>query len=282
MKLIAESGSTKTEWSLIEGEHLIEHAFTEGINPYFQMRREVSRTIRLQLPEVFFKKKIDQIYFYGAGCSSQEKKEVLQASLVTQFRAPAEVESDLLAAVRALFEHKPGIGCILGTGSNSCFYDGEKIVENVMPLGYVLGDEGSGATLGKLFLSDCLKKLAPADLTEQFYEKYRITPGEILESVYRRPFPNRFLAAFSYFLGEHIDHPYVHELVKNNFRNFFSRNILQYDYKNYPLDFMGSVAFHYADILKEAAAEFGIEIRKIQKTPMPGLIRFHTQNCRLE
>lgn len=282
MKLIAESGSTKTEWSLIEGEHLIEHAFTEGINPYFQMRREVSRTIRLQLPEVFFKKKIDQIYFYGAGCSSVEKKEVLQASLVTQFRAPAEVESDLLAAVRALFEHEAGIGCILGTGSNSCFYDGEKIVDNVMPLGYVLGDEGSGAALGKLFLSDCLKKLAPADLTEHFYEKYRITPGEILESVYRRPFPNRFLAAFSYFLSEHLDHSYVRELVKNNFRNFFSRNILQYDYKNYPLDFMGSVAFNYADMLKETASEFGIEIRQIQKTPMPGLIRFHTQNCRLE
>jgi N-acetylglucosamine kinase-like BadF-type ATPase len=281
VKLIAESGSTKTEWCLVEGIYVVEHAFTEGLNPYFQIRREISRSIRLQLPEVFFKKKIDQIYFYGAGCSSKEKKDVIRASLVTQFRAPAEVESDLLAAVRALFGNEPGIGCILGTGSNSCFYDGEKIVQNVSPLGYVLGDEGSGAVLGRLFLSDCMKGIAPLELTEMVYDLYKISPADILENVYSKPFPNRFLASFSYFLGQHLDNEYVYELVKQNFRNFFVRNILHYEYQRYPVHFMGLVAYHYAEILKEVATEFHIEVGQIEKAPMPGLVRYHTDHCRL-
>jgi len=282
VKLIAESGSTKTEWSLVEGIYVVNHAFTEGLNPFFQMRREISHSIRLQLPEVFFKKKIDQIYFYGAGCSSKEKKDMIKASLVTQFRAPAEVESDLLGAVRALFGNEAGIGCILGTGSNSCFYDGTKIVQNVPPLGYILGDEGSGAVLGKLFLGDCIKGLAPKDITDLFYYVYKITPQHILENVYSKPFPNRFLAGFSYFLGQHTDSDYVYQLVKNNFRNFFTRNIFHYDYKRYPVHFMGLVAYNYASILKEVAEEYHIEVGQIEKAPMPGLVRYHTENCRLE
>lgn len=282
MKLIAESGSTKTEWVLVEGIYVIEHAFTEGLNPYFQIRREISRAIRLQLPEAFFKRKIDQIYFYGAGCSSDEKKEIIKSSLITQFRAPVEVESDLLAAVRALFGKKTGLGCILGTGSNSCFYDGEKITKNVSPLGYILGDEGSGAVLGKMFLSDCMKHIAPQELADEMYEKYRITPSDIMEHVYRQPFPNRFLATFSFFLHDHLDHPYVSDLVKQNFRNFFLRNILQYDYQDYPVHFMGLVAFHYANILHEVAAEFGVKIGQIQKSPMSGLVNYHTQSIHLE
>lgn len=278
MKLLAESGSTKTEWSLVEGPYVIEHAFTDGINPYFQMRREVSRSIRLQLPEVFFKKKIDKIYFYGAGCASEEKKAVLKASLTTQFRTPVEVESDLLGAVRALFGREPGIGCILGTGSNSCFYDGTNIVSNVAPLGYILGDEGSGAVLGKLFLSDCLKGLAPKDLSDQFYEKYRVSAAEIMEYVYRRPFPNRFLAAFSYFLAENITNPYVYDMVAQNFRNFFVRNVLQYDYKNYTVNFMGSVAASYEDVIRSVASEFGVEVGQVKQSPMPGLIKFHNEH----
>jgi len=282
MKLIADSGSSKTEWCLVEGIYVLERAFTEGLNPYFQMRREISRSIRLQLPEVFFKKKVDQIYFYGAGCSSQEKKDVIKASLVTQFRAPAEVESDLLGAVKALFGNQPGIGCILGTGSNSCFYDGDKIVKNVAPLGYILGDEGSGAVLGKLFLSDCMKEIAPKDLCDMFFDVYKISPGEIMENVYSKPFANRFLASFSFFLEKHIDHEYVYGLVKQNFHNFFTRNILHYDYKNYPIHFMGHVAYHYADILREVASEFGVTVGQIEKSPMPGLVRYHTANCRLD
>ncbi|MEG1685039.1 MAG: hypothetical protein RR319_03720 [Bacteroides sp.] len=281
MKLIAESGSSRTEWCLVEGIYVIEHTFTEGINPFFQTRREISRSIRLQLPKVFFKKKIEKIYFYGAGCSSKEKKEIVSASLVAQFKAPVEANSDLLAAARGLFGNEPGIACILGTGSNSCFYDGENIVKNVRSLGYILGDEGSGAVLGKLFLSDCLKDIAPIALINLFYEKFRITPEEALESVYNRPFPNRFLATFSYFLIENIDNDYVRNLIYCNIKNFFVRNISQYDYRNYPVRFVGSGAKILSKMLREVASEFGIEIKVIEETSMNGLVRYHTQSNQL-
>ena len=164
MKLIAESGSTRTEWALVEDNHLIQRVFTEGLNPFFQTRREISRSVRLGLPETFFKRKLEQVYYYGAGCTSYEKKNVLGASLVAQFKTPIQVESDLLAAARGLFKCEAGIACILGTGSNSCFYNGKIIVKNVRAGGYILGDEGSGAVLGKHFLSDVLKGLAPKEV----------------------------------------------------------------------------------------------------------------------
>ena len=145
MKLIAESGSTRTEWALVEDNRLIQRSFTEGLNPFFQTRREISRSVRLGLPEHFFKRKLEQVYYYGAGCTSYEKKNILGASLVAQFKTPIQVESDLLAAARGLFKCEAGIACILGTGSNSCFYDGKIIVKNVKAGGYILGDEGSGA-----------------------------------------------------------------------------------------------------------------------------------------
>lgn len=282
MKLIAESGSTRTEWALIEGEHVLEHTFTEGINPFFQSRREISRSVRLELPEFFFKKRFEQVFFYGAGCSNPEKKNILGASLVAQFKSPIQVESDLLAAARGLLKNEAGIACILGTGSNSCFYDGINIVQNVRSLGYVLGDEGSGAVMGKIFLADCLKGLAPKHLIEAFYEKFRVTADDALDCVYSRPFPNRFLSTFSYLLVEHLDDEYVYNLVYQNLRSFFDRNISQYDYHNYPISFVGSVAYNYAEILRTVAKDFGVEINKIVETPMSGLIEFHTSGCRLE
>jgi len=278
MKLIAESGSTRTEWALVENNHLIQRAFTEGINPFFQTRREISRSVRLGLPEYFFKKKLEQVYYYGAGCSSYEKKNILGASLVAQFKTPIQVESDLLAAARSLFKCEAGIACILGTGSNSCFYDGKIIVKNVRAGGYILGDEGSGAILGKMFLSDVLKGLAPKDITTAFFEKSRISPNEVMESVYNRPFPNRFLSTLSYFLADYINDEYVYSLVTHNLRNFFIRNICQYDYKNYPIRFVGSLAYNYANILCEVAQEFEIGIDVIEETPINGLIEFHSLN----
>ena len=180
MKLIAESGSTRTEWALVEDNHLIQRVFTEGLNPFFQTRREISRSVRLGLPDIFFKKKLEQVYYYGAGCTSYEKKNILGASLVAQFKTPIQVESDLLAAARGLFKCEAGIACILGTGSNSCFYDGKIVVKNVKAGGYILGDEGSGAVLGKMFLSDVLKGLAPKDVMADFFEKFRISSNEVM------------------------------------------------------------------------------------------------------
>ncbi len=278
MKLIAESGSTRTEWVLVEDDHLIQRVFTEGLNPFFQTRREVSRSVRLGLPETFFKRKLEQVHFYGAGCSSHEKKNMMGASLVAQFKTPIQVESDLLAAARGLFKCEPGIACILGTGSNSCFYDGKIIARNVRAAGYILGDEGSGAALGKLFLADVLKGLAPKHLSNAFFEKFRITPNDVMESVYNRPFPNRFLSTISYFLADYLDDEYVYRMLINNLRNFFNRNVCQYDYKNYPIRFVGSVAYAYADVLRRVAGEFDVVLDKIEETPMDGLIEFHAMN----
>ena len=278
MKLIAESGSTRTEWALVEDNHLVQRVFTEGLNPFFQTRREISRSVRLGLPESFFKKKLDQVYYYGAGCSSYEKKNILGASLVAQFKTPIQVESDLLAAARGLFKCEAGIACILGTGSNSCFYDGKIIVKNVKAAGYILGDEGSGAVLGKLFLADLLKGLAPKELANEFHEKFRISVNDVMESVYNLPFPNRFLGTIAYFLGDYMENEYVYNLLTNNLRSFFNRNVCQYDYINYPIRFVGSLAYAYPDILQEVAQEFGVEIDVIEETPMNGLIEFHSMN----
>lgn len=200
------------------------------------------------------------------------------ASLVAQFKTPIQVESDLLAAARGLFKCESGIACILGTGSNSCFYDGKIVVKNVKAGGYILGDEGSGAVLGKLFLSDVLKGLAPKEIMTDFFEKFRINSNEVMESVYNRPFPNRFLGTLSYFLADYVNDNYVFDLITNNLRNFFTRNVCQYDYKNYPIRFVGSLAYSYADMLREVAHEFGIELDVIEETPMNGLIEFHSLN----
>lgn len=275
MKLIAETGSTRTEWALTEGRQLINSLFTDGINPFFQTRREISRSVRLGLPEEFFKKKLEQVYYYGAGCSSEEKKKIIRASLVAQFKTPVQVESDLLAAARGLFLREAGIACILGTGSNSCFYDGATILKNVRSGGYILGDEGSGAAMGRVFMSDVLKGIAPAELTEDFFDKFRITSDDTMDLVYNRPFPNRFLATVAYFLADHQESDYACQVIRDNLQKFFARNICQYDYSNYSIRFVGSWAHHCADYLYDVAQEFGVMIDMIEETPMKGLIEFH-------
>ncbi len=276
MKLIAISGSTKTEWAIVNQTGIIEHAYTDGINPYFQPRKAISHTIRLQLPEIFFKIKTKNIFFYGAGCSNDEKKNTVKASIETQFRIPAVVNSDLLGAARSLFLNEPGIACILGTGSNTCFFDGEEIAKNVKSLGFILGDEGSGAAMGKMFLSDCLKGLAPEELVIPFYHKYGIDPDQVLDYVYIKPFPNRLLSFFSLYLAEQTDHPYVHQLVYSCFKRFFERNVKQYDYKDYPIRIVGSTANRFSGILREVAKDSNILIDDIKENSLQGLIQYHT------
>lgn len=276
MKIIADSSSTRTEWVLIDGDKVIERAFTQGLNPYFQTRREISHVIRLELPDTFFRRRWEHVYFYGAGCANVEKTKIMEMSLVAQFKTPVTVESDLLGAARGLLVKEPGLACILGTGSNSCYYDGEKIVKNVRPLGFILGDEGSGAYLGKVFLSDCLKGIAPRNISDSFFEKYKVSPDEIMDAVYTNSLPNRTLSAYSYFLSECLDSEYVYQLVYDAFMNFFTRNISAYSYKNLPICFVGAMATTYADILKKVAADFGVEISKIVQSSMPGLIKYHS------
>lgn len=276
INVIGESSSTRTEWTLVEGEKILEHAFTEGLNPFFHSRREISHSIRLELPDAFFKRRWNHVYYYGAGCNSPEKNKIVESSLVAQFKTPVTVESDLLGAARGLLVHEPGLACILGTGSNSCFYDGQNVVKNVRSLGFILGDEGSGAALGRLFLGDALKNVAPRRLIDDFFEKFKVTPEVIMDAVYNNASANRNLRSYSFFLADHLDNDYVHSLIYNEFNRFFERNVCQYDYSKYPLCFVGSVATTYSDILLEVANRYGITVQKIIRSSMPGLVAYHS------
>ena len=275
--LIAESSTTRTEWALIEDGEMLEHAYTAGLNPFFMSRREISHSIRLELPPEFFKRRWNHVYFYGAGCSGPEKNKIIEASLVAQFKTPVTVMSDLLGAARGLLVREPGLACIRGTGSNSCMYDGNDIVKNVPALGFILGDEGSGAALGRVFLGDALKGLAPKQLTDAFFDKYKVTRAEVLDAVLNNPAATRNLRAYSFFLSEHLDSTYVHDLIAREFQRFFERNVAQYDYRNYPVNFVGSIATTYSEILLEVANAFGATVRKIVLSSMPGLVAYHSE-----
>ena len=247
-----------------------------GLNPYFMSRREISHTVRLELPEVFFKRRWEHVFFYGAGCANKEKNKIMESSLVAQFKTPVTVESDLLGAARGLLVRTQGLACILGTGSNSCFYDGNEIVKNVKPLGYILGDEGSNAYMGKHFIADVLKELAPKDLITAFYDKYQLSLNTLMDQVYTNSLPNRSLAQYAFFLRDHLDSEYVYSLVYNSLMQFFKRNISQYDYRDYPLSFVGSTCVMYEEVLRRVADDFGASIKKISKYSMPGLVEFHS------
>ena len=275
-KVIAESTSTHSEWSLIDGNNVVAHAIISGINPYFQTRREISHIIRLELPRDFFKRRWDRILFYGAGCSTAERKKIVELSLVAQFKTPVTVESDLVGAAHGLLQHDAGLACILGTGSNSCFYDGERITKSVSPGGFILGDEGSGSSMGRIFLSDVLKDLAPRDLIEEFYAVNKITKADIMDSVYNNPHANNNLHNYSFFLAEHLDNEYARNLVTNDIKRFFDRNQCQYEYKDYPVCFVGSVATRYSEILLQVAYSYNMNVKKIVSDSMPGLVAYHS------
>lgn len=275
-KVIAESTSTHSEWSLIDGNNVVAHAIISGINPYFQTRREISHIIRLELPRDFFKRRWDRILFYGAGCSTAERKKIVELSLVAQFKTPVTVESDLVGAAHGLLQHDAGLACILGTGSNSCFYDGERITKSVSPGGFILGDEGSGSSMGRIFLSDVLKDLAPRDLIEEFYAVNKITKADIMDSVYNNPHANNNLHNYSFFLAEHLNNEYARNLVTNEIKRFFDRNLCQYEYKDYPVCFVGSVATRYSEILLQVAYSYNMNVKKIVSDSMPGLVAYHS------
>jgi N-acetylglucosamine kinase-like BadF-type ATPase len=275
MILIADSGSTKTDWCVVEHGNLVQQIYTKGINPFFQSEEEIGREIRSALLPELKTHSLDALYFYGAGCLP-EKIPLVSNAVGKQLPVKTvEVNSDMLAAARGLCGKNTGIACILGTGSNSCYYDGEKIVANVSPLGYILGDEGSGAVLGKLLAGDILKNQLSPELKEKFLQQYDLTPAKIIERVYRQPFPNRFLASLSPFLAQNIEEPEIRALVLNSFKAFLKRNVMQYDYRNNPVHFAGSVAYHYRETLIEAVEESGLQLGDICQSPMEGLIRYH-------
>ena len=276
--LIADSGSTKTDWCLTEDNgRILQQIKTGGINPVFLSDKELELEIK-ELARQVEDIRPEAIHFYGAGCIPTQTERVIRA-LRQAFPAADEVEiaSDMLGAARALCGRRAGIACILGTGSNSCSYDGENIVANVSPLGFILGDEGSGAVLGKLLVGSLLKNQLTSGLKEAFLEQYALTPADIIERVYRRPLPNRFLASLSPFLAAHLEDAGVHQLVLDAFRDFLRRNVMQYDWQAHDVHCCGSIAFHYKKILAEAAVSLGIRIGQIIQSPMEGLVRYHSE-----
>ena len=278
MILIADSGSTKTDWCVVENGVLVQQIFTKGTNPFFQSEEEVSNEIATALLPELKTDEFDAVYFYGAGCGFPDKIEIVHRAISKQLKVKGNVEvaTDMLAAARGLCGREAGIACIMGTGSNSCYYDGESIVANVSPLGFILGDEGSGACLGKLMVGDLLKNQMTPELKEKFLAQFNLTPADIIDRVYRKPFPNRFLASLSPFLAQNINEPCVHELVLNSFKAFFKRNIMQYEnYQNLKVNLIGSVAFYYKEVLAEAAEAMGIQLGTIIQSPMEGLIKYH-------
>lgn len=273
MILIAESGSTKTDWVLLGSKGVTKRQQTLGINPYHQNTSSIIKIIS-SLDNF---DSVKQIFFYGAGCAVDEKKQIIKDSLLKIFpEANCEINSDVLAAARSVCGKEKGIACIIGTGSNSCLYDGKNIEHNVPPLGYILGDEGSGAVMGKKLLADILKNLAPKEIISAFYKKYKLDYADIINSVYKEEAPSRFLAQFTVFISENIHSPYVSQLVKNSFSEFFERNIKQYDnHISLPIHFIGSIAFYFKNELQMVAKEMGLSLGKIQQNPLEGLIQYH-------
>lgn len=288
MILIADSGSTKVHWCLLTASGQCSDVFTDGINPLFQttiaMQNSISNQLLPQIGSLLWAGTLTHVFFYGAGCTP-EKKVFVQKALEAVFKkAEVHVESDMLGAARGLLGHNAGVACILGTGSGSCFYDGEKIAWAVPSLGYILGDEGSAAVLGKRLVGDLLKNQLGDDLKEAFFAEYETSMADIIEKVYRQPFPNRFLAKLSRFCADHMDDPRIRALVYDHFVQFIRRNLKQYFAKNEKMvndqmvnavGFVGSIAYYYRPILEEAMAAEGIPVGTILQDPVEGLKEYH-------
>lgn len=275
--LIADSGSTKTDWCLLyeNGKRLEFKSI--GMNPYNVSIEEIADEMTKVVLPFVENNIVSHLYFYGAGCSSKAKKDFMKIVFSEYFPSShIEIKHDLMGACRALCGNEKGIVGILGTGSNSCLYDGKDILENVPSLGYVLCDEGAGSTIGKTLLRLYLRNEFPSELQKLFKSSYPGTENDFLDQVYKRPLPNRFLASFTPFAHEHREHPYMKLILKEIFSDYFKHQIVKYtDYNQYKLSIIGSVAFFFLDEIKDVATQYNIKIGSVLKAPMQGLIEYH-------
>ena len=276
MILIADSGSTKTDWCVAKDGFTVKRFTTQGINPYHQDERRINGIVLDELLPQTGEYKLKKIVFYGSGCRD-ETIPTMKNILYSAFNNNVEVEiySDLLGAARAICGHEEGIACILGTGSNSCLYDGKKIVGNIPPLGYILGDEGSGASLGKIFINEIFKNSQMNDLKKEFLQVLKMTEGDIIDRVYRQPMANRFLASLAPFIHSHIERHEVNEIVTENFRQFLLKNVKRYHRDDLQVSFIGSIAWHFKSQLLQSALEENVYVGSVEKSPMAGLLRYH-------
>ena len=277
MRLIAESGSTSTDWRVIHSDGKVDEIKTIGINPAQRTEEEVYTEISTNVkPQV--KATIKEIYYYGTGVATEELVNMMVRVLRGIFTEAETVEaySDLLASARAICGKEAGIACILGTGSNSCLYDGRKIIDNVPAGGYVLGDEGSGSAMGRKLLNAFLKRGLPEDIHNKLRDEYSLTMAEIIQQVYRQGHNSRYLASFTKFMNENIDNATIRGIVAFCLGEFLENNVMKYtDYKKYPVGFVGSIAHHFLPILKEEAEKRGITIGRIIQAPIDELVGFY-------
>lgn len=267
--IVADSGSTKTDWVIYESDKIVARKKTQGINPFMLDSDQIERIVREDLCADEYFVQTDAVYFYGAGCRGIQC-DVVKKALRAVWPDLSEmiVQSDLVGAARALFPHEDGIACILGTGSNSGLYLSGQIVGNVSPLGYVLGDEGSGAVLGKKLLGDILKKQLPESIQEDFWKTYEITSDEIIRKVYKEPMGNRFLASFAPFLSKYSHVYEIHKFLVDEFTLFLKRNVMLYHRPDLPVGFVGSIAYFFIDELAEAVRSQGLILGPVKKEPL--------------
>lgn len=275
MKLIADSGSTKTDWALFDDNHAPSILKTQGLNPFHQSEEEMYSVLRDELLPLL-SGDIHEICFYGSGVRDEQKAK-MERLLLKAFPdvESVEIASDLLGAARALCGSREGIACILGTGANSCLFDGRRIVQNTPPLGYILGDEGSGAVLGIRFVNALYKGILPDGIRRDFESSTGLSQGAIIERVYRQPLANRFLASLSVHIHNYIDDEKVRAMVTDHFRLFFHRNIAPYRRHDLKVSAVGSIAYYYKEQLQEAAQQEGYALGKIERSPLGALVEYH-------
>ena len=274
--LIADSGSTKTQWCLLAGNKK-KMISTQGISPYFLNDESLGKILSEELLPKTGNIEIDEIYYYGTGCSNTANVSLIKSGLKKLYKTSSiRVEHDLLGAAKALCGKDKGIACILGTGSNSCYYDGKKIVKNSPGLGFILGDEGSGTHLGKKVLQYYLYNTFDAELMDKFQEKYPQTTSEILDSVYKTALPNRYLASFVSFLIENRGHFMIENIIEDSINDFFFNHVYKYrESWSLPINFVGSVAYGFKDVLAEMCRDYELKLGNVIKSPMDGLIKYH-------
>lgn len=273
LNLIADGGSTKTIWCLKDNDQVIARVKTQGLNPFFQTEEKIRQVIKMELlyqlrSQGIAIEDVKKIHFYGAGLRDEMKRR-FHAILDSLFDADEiEVDTDLLGAAKALCGTSEGIAAILGTGSNSCLYDGEKIVKNIPALGFILGDEGSGAVMGRLFIGALFKGQLPDTLREEYLSDTGEDLSDIIDKVYRQPLPNRYLAHAAKFIHRHLDCQPLEQLVIDNFRAFIRRNIIPYGRPDLPLNAVGSIAYYFEAQLRQAADLEGVKVGKIIQSPL--------------
>ncbi len=277
MILIADGGSTKTHWCLTDQNNNSVDFYSEGYNPYYVNENYIVPSLKQVLPADFKPDQVSELYFYGAGVHNEEKAAILKNAFQTVFRnAVIAIEHDLLAACRALLGHKAGFAAILGTGTNTCLYDGTNVSYNIDSAAYILGDEGSGCYMGKQLLKDIIRNTVPPEIKKRFNDKYKLSEHEIMDNIYTKPLVSRFCAGFTKFFDDNMDSEYCRDLVKNSFRDFFNNLVSLYPgYKDTEFNCIGSVGFYFQSILKDVAEEFGMKTGVILQSPIDGLKRYH-------